>query len=1071
MADIRSIVEIWIEGYPVDITDNVNLLVTYNVSDIKDIASRKGSYSKTITLPGTSNNNKVFGFLFNPQVNSFVPTGSLNVNYNFDPRKKASATLLQDNQVILNGYIKLNKINYRNGQIEYDITFDTELNDFITILGDKKLEDLDLSYLNHTNTLYNITSSWYSNSATASRDSNFPANSDDNKVLYPVIDYGIVDSQAVYFNTEAMRPAVYAKHYWDAIFASASISGSTNLDGISFTYESSIIESDYFKRLIIPYNEEKFAPTGSDATIIGLSGSYTLLIHSGVSQGDGFSYYEAPFGTDISDPNSYYNNITYEYTAPSSSQYSVIPNITYNESHSLTSISSGLNSFRNGGYMEFKFIISKSNGEKFPLDATIYNTRGDLQGTVNPYSFNRTLVKPTQIWLNQGDKIKIMGRVVTDRLSSGIYYADTTSGNASVTGVARMTISSSSTIKISQNDINNTPINYKQFVLKNIKQKDYIISICKLFNLFIVPNKHNPKHFNIISRDEFYASYNIIRDWSYKIDKNSDYTIESIPELNTKNFLFTYKEDNDYYNTLYKNNWNEIYGQRLITSDYEFSNDTKDVLSDIIFSPTPLVLYNNADQAGESYITWNLSIFNEINFGSANISPVELKKAYPGVGLKLIINGTVYSGSIDTKISKYSGTVTPNINPPISGTFFYTYNNTKIIPAIYKSEDGNITRKPTKSNPRLLYYGSIVSCSQWYLDLTPSLLSNGFTYTPTPTISTLKLIQYPFVGHINSPNQPSFDLNFDTPKETYYSSTTNDFRHNLYTDYWTNTVDDTTDKDSKLVNAYFKLNSVDISNIQLNDIVYIDGTYYQINAIKDYQPDNNSLTEVELLKLPFRLTNSGSQTGLPGPDSLGFYYYTADWYDCSCNLVSSSRAVRKNTPGILNYFYAGEDGAKYKLISSVPPQVYTASLVEGGSSVCSEIPCNIGDFSCDFSTDFYIGTCDIPFTSSIGVVNVISQGFSAVLRVKVDGAEITGSSLPQYGIFSTAGTCVTSSNATIEVVAAYGTYGAVRLIDSNNNIQCQNRVIGGFGHTYTFTGVVINSNPVYIYMTTFLDKC
>lgn len=1068
MADIYSIVEIWLEGYPVDITDNIEVPITYNISDIKDISTRKGNYSKTITLPGTSNNNRIFGFLFNPQSHTFIPTGSLNVNYNFDPRKKVSATLLQDNQVILNGYIKLNKINYRNGQIEYDITFDTELNDFITILGDKKLEDLDLSFLNHINSLYNMTSSWYATSATASRDSNFPASSDDNKILYPVIDYGIVDSQAIYFNTEAMRPAIYAKHYWDAIFASSSVSGANDDRGIPFTYESSIIQSDYFKRLIIPYNEEKFNPTGSDATIIGLSSSYSFFIGNTANGG-----YEAPFGTEVSDPHNYYNTTTYEYTAPSSSFYSFTPNITYIESHSLYTLGYNENRvFTNNGYMEFKFIVSKSNGEIFPLDANIYNTRGDLQATFNPWVLTKTLTKPTQLWLNQGDIVKIMGRVYTDRLISGIYYATIGGGNTSITGQTRMAISSSSTIKISQNDINNSQIDYRQFIIKNIKQKDFIISICKLFNLFIVPNKYNSKHFNIIPRDEFYASYNIIRDWSYKIDKNSDYIIESIPELNTKNFLFTYKEDSDYFNTLYKNNWNEIYGQRLITSDYEFSSDTKDVLSDFIFSPTPLVLYNNADQAGEGAVNYFGNLIREQGWLSGGTGTA-LKKAYPGVGITWVSESSstiVTSSLIVRKFNPYSVEVDKPNFVSSRGTFTYNYDNTKIIPAIYKSEDGNLTRKPTKSNPRILYFGSIISCSRWYLDLTPSLEPNG-EYTPDPSTSSLSLIQYPYVGHINNPNNPAFDLNFGTPRETFYPSTTNDFRHNIYTDYWTNTIDDTIDKDSKLVTAKFKLNSVDISNLELNDIIYIDGTYYQLNAIKDYQPNNNSLTEVELLKLPFRLTNSGSQTGLPGPDSLGFYYYIADAYDCSCTLVSSSRAVRKNTPGILNYFYTGEDGAKYKLISLISPQVYTASLVEGGTSVCSEIPCNIGDFSCDFSTDFYIGTCDIPFTSSIGTVNVISNAtFVKVQRVKVNGAEITGSSLPQTGLFNTAGTCVTASNATVQVDISYGTYGAVRLIDSDNNIQCQNRIFG-FGVSYIFNNVSITSNPIYIYATKFSDKC
>lgn len=48
--------ELYINGRLIDINQAVPFPFTYNISDAKDLSSRKGNKSKTITLPGTANN-------------------------------------------------------------------------------------------------------------------------------------------------------------------------------------------------------------------------------------------------------------------------------------------------------------------------------------------------------------------------------------------------------------------------------------------------------------------------------------------------------------------------------------------------------------------------------------------------------------------------------------------------------------------------------------------------------------------------------------------------------------------------------------------------------------------------------------------------------------------------------------------------------------------------------------------------------------------------------------------------------------------------------------------------------
>ena len=51
--------------YELDLYDNVSIPITKSIIDIQNIAERKSDFSKTITLPGTSNNNNIFSNIFN----------------------------------------------------------------------------------------------------------------------------------------------------------------------------------------------------------------------------------------------------------------------------------------------------------------------------------------------------------------------------------------------------------------------------------------------------------------------------------------------------------------------------------------------------------------------------------------------------------------------------------------------------------------------------------------------------------------------------------------------------------------------------------------------------------------------------------------------------------------------------------------------------------------------------------------------------------------------------------------------------------------------------------------------
>jgi hypothetical protein len=76
--------EIYIENYQVDLTQDISTDFTYTIDDIKDFGAKNTSFSKTISLPGTANNNKVFGFVFDLGNANVTNDSSPNVNGNFN---------------------------------------------------------------------------------------------------------------------------------------------------------------------------------------------------------------------------------------------------------------------------------------------------------------------------------------------------------------------------------------------------------------------------------------------------------------------------------------------------------------------------------------------------------------------------------------------------------------------------------------------------------------------------------------------------------------------------------------------------------------------------------------------------------------------------------------------------------------------------------------------------------------------------------------------------------------------------------------------------------------------------
>ena len=105
-------IELYIGGQQVDLSENTNILFNYKQKEMTNPTVVKNSFTKSIELEGTPQNDKVFGHLWNLE--------RVQGN-NFNPSKRVPFELYRDADLIETGYCKLDSIK-RKANKTYSIT-------------------------------------------------------------------------------------------------------------------------------------------------------------------------------------------------------------------------------------------------------------------------------------------------------------------------------------------------------------------------------------------------------------------------------------------------------------------------------------------------------------------------------------------------------------------------------------------------------------------------------------------------------------------------------------------------------------------------------------------------------------------------------------------------------------------------------------------------------------------------------------------------------------------------------------------------------------------------------------
>lgn len=143
-----------------------------------------------------------------------------------------------------------------------------------------------------------------------------------------------------------------------------------------------------------------------------------------------------------------------------------------------------------------------------------------------------------------------------------------------------------------------------------------------------------------------------------------------------------------------------------------------------------------------------------------------------------------------------------------------------------------------KGQLRCLYFGGVKTTSAYEVYNT--------TVTNTPNFT-----KYPLVLHIDDVDNMQFDLNFGLPEYVNTSLGLKYSNQNLVNTYYYKTIREITDKNSKVLKGYFRINPYTWYNIRFNDLYFFENQYWRLNKISDYNPLQDGVYLCEFLLLTY----------------------------------------------------------------------------------------------------------------------------------------------------------------------------------------------------------------------------
>jgi hypothetical protein len=115
----------------------------------------------------------------------------------------------------------------------------------------------------------------------------------------------------------------------------------------------------------------------------------------------------------------------------------------------------------------------------------------------------------------------------------------------------------------------------------------FLKGLITMFNLMIKPATDNPSVLEIEPLSEFYTSSQDALDWTQLVDYSQELNVQPTINYASKEYNFNFKQDGDYFNTQYQNEFLDNYGEFQILSQSQYATQVTNMT--LPFSQKPLV--------------------------------------------------------------------------------------------------------------------------------------------------------------------------------------------------------------------------------------------------------------------------------------------------------------------------------------------------------------------------------------------------------------------------------------------------------------------------------------------------
>ena len=133
-----------------DLYDDTSIPLNYRIMDVREPEKRKTNFSKTITIPGTKGNNRIFNHIY-----------EISGVSKFNPNLRTEVVILHEGVQVMRGNMQLKEILPTEwGGVEYEVIISGDLTSLFADMGVSKISDLDFSEWNHIWDRSSVENSW-----------------------------------------------------------------------------------------------------------------------------------------------------------------------------------------------------------------------------------------------------------------------------------------------------------------------------------------------------------------------------------------------------------------------------------------------------------------------------------------------------------------------------------------------------------------------------------------------------------------------------------------------------------------------------------------------------------------------------------------------------------------------------------------------------------------------------------------------------------------------------------------------------------------------------------------------